>query len=102
MTTTRVTLRWVESDPVRPAYDVVVRLVALTDAAYDAGELDRFCMERGPNGVWEWSAELPADLRTTYQLCPIRDRPLRGEKIDDERWGEVMAAGGLVATLAPR
>jgi enterochelin esterase-like enzyme len=90
--TTRVTLRWVESDPARPAYDVVVRLVALTDAAYDAGQLDRFCMDRGPDGVWEWTAELPADLRTTYQLCPIRDRPLRGEKVDDARWAEVIAA----------
>ncbi|HEY3014421.1 MAG TPA: alpha/beta hydrolase-fold protein [Nocardioides sp.] len=93
MTTTRVTLTWEETDPSRPAYDVVVRLVALTDAAYDAGELDGFRMRRGVDGVWEWDAELPSDLRTTYQLCPIRDRPLDDGPVDDDRWGEVMAAG---------
>ncbi len=90
---TRVELRWWDDDPVRPALDVLVRLVALTDNAYEAGEIDRFLMRPGPDRHWSWAADLPDGLRTTYQLCPVRDRPLRGQLIDEERWQSVIAGG---------
>jgi enterochelin esterase-like enzyme len=88
-----VTLRWVETDPAHPAVDVLVRLVALTDNAQDAGDLSHYLMEPGPGGSWAWTSTLPADLRTAYQLCPVRDVSLRGPGPDEERWLQIMAAG---------
>ena len=35
-------------------------------------------------------APLNADLRTSYQLCPVRDEPLRGRALDDDRWLEIL------------
>ena len=90
---TRVELTWSEDDHARPALDVLVRLVALTDNAYEAGDLDRFLMRPGPDGHWSWVAELPDGLRSTYQLCPVRDRPLRGQPLDEARWHSVIALG---------
>jgi enterochelin esterase-like enzyme len=88
-----VTLRWVETDPAHPAVDVLVRLVALTDDAQEAGDLSPFLMVPGPGGSWTWTSKLPADLRTAYQLCPIRDVSLRGPRPDEDRWLQVLAAG---------
>jgi enterochelin esterase family protein len=88
-----ITLRWAETDPSRPALDVLVRLVALTDDAQEDGDLSQFLMEPGPRGSWTWTSNLPADLRTAYQLCPVRDQSLHGPKPDEERWLQILAAG---------
>jgi enterochelin esterase family protein len=100
-----LTLHWSETDPSNPAVDVLVRLVALTDDALEAGELSSYLMEPGRDGNWTWTAKLPVDLRTSYQFCPVRDRPLRGSKPDDERWLRILAAGmpdqTASATLPP-
>jgi enterochelin esterase family protein len=84
-----VTLHWTED---QPAYDVVVRLISHTDRAYDDGELDRYLMVRDERS-WALTLELPSALRTSYQLCPVCDAPVRGEVVDDERWNAIMAAG---------
>ncbi|WP_133979295.1 alpha/beta hydrolase [Kribbella voronezhensis] len=34
-----------------------------------------------------------ADLRTAYQFCPVRDRPLRGQTPDEDRWLQILATG---------
>ena len=88
-----VTITWLNPEAARPAYDVLVRLVALTDRAFDAGDVSAYLMEPHPGGVWTWTADLPPDLRTSYQLCPVRDRPLRGQLIGQDRWAEVVATG---------
>lgn len=88
-----VTITWPDPDVARPAHDVLVRLVALTDRAFDGGDVSAYLMEPRPGGVWVWTADLPPDLRTSYQLCPVRDRPLRGQPIDQDRWAEVVVAG---------
>jgi enterochelin esterase family protein len=88
-----VTLRWMETDPSHPAVDVLVRLVALTDDAQEAGNLSHFLMVPGPGGSWAWTSKLPADLRTAYQLCPVRDLSLRTPKPDEDQWLQVLAAG---------
>ncbi|TWD84704.1 enterochelin esterase family protein [Kribbella amoyensis] len=87
-----ITLRWVEPDPSRPARDVLVRLIALTDEARDSGELAEYLMSAGGDGTWTWTAKLPADLRTAYQFCPLED-PLGAEKPDEDRWLSILAAG---------
>jgi len=88
-----ITLRWTETDRSHPAVDVLVRLIALTDDAHEAGELSSYLMEPGAHGSWTWTAKLPADLRTAYQLCPVRDRPLRGQAPDEDRWLQILATG---------
>jgi enterochelin esterase family protein len=88
-----VTIIWQDTDAARPAQDVLVRLVAFTDRAYEAGDVSAYLMEEGPGRSWVWTADLPPDLRTSYQLCPVRDRPLRGQPIDQDRWATVIAAG---------
>ena len=70
-----VTFSWTETHPDRPAHDVLVRLIALTDHAQDDGDLDPYLLDDGGNGEWSGSLRLPSDLRTSYQLCPVRDRP---------------------------
>jgi enterochelin esterase-like enzyme len=88
-----LTITWQDPDPARPAHDVLVRLVALTDRAVDAGDVSAYLMEPRPGGMWVWTADLPPDLRTSYQLCPVRDRPLRGQPIDQDRRAAIVAAG---------
>lgn len=88
-----VTLRWTDTDRTHPAVDVLVRLIALTDDAHEAGDLSPYLMNPGPSGSWTWASKLPADLRTSYQLCPVRDRPLRGQTPDEDRWLQILAAG---------
>jgi enterochelin esterase-like enzyme len=89
----QLTITWQDPDEDHPAQDVVVRLVAFTDRAHDAGDISAYLMERGPDQTWAWSADVPSDLRTSYQICPVRDRPLRGQPLDENRWAEVVAAG---------
>ena len=88
-----ITITWPDPDTARPAHDVLVRLVALTDRAFDAGDVAAYLMQPQAGGLWTWTADLPADLRTSYQLCPARDRPLRGQPIGQDRWAAVVAAG---------
>jgi enterochelin esterase-like enzyme len=88
-----ITITWRDPEAGPPSHDVLVRLVALTDIAYEAGEISPYLMRPGPGGTWVWSADLPSDLRTSYQVCPVRDKPLRGEVIDDRRWAAVIAGG---------
>jgi enterochelin esterase family protein len=90
-----ITITWPDPDPDagRPALDVLVRLVALTDRACEAGDIGPYLMRPGPGRTWVWTADLPSDLRTSYQLCPVRDRPLRGHPVDRDRWPAVVAAG---------
>src|SRR5215831_7439028 len=88
-----LTISWQDRDVARPARDVVVRLIALADRAYEAGDISAYLMEPRPGGAWVWTADLPPDLRTSYQLCPVRDRPLRGQPIDERQWAAVVAAG---------
>ena len=88
-----VTFTWTETEPDRPARDVLVRLIALTDHAHDDGEIDAYLLDPGPGGEWSGSLLLNSDLRTSYQLCPVRDEPLRGRALDDERWLEILALG---------
>jgi enterochelin esterase family protein len=88
-----LTITWQDPDTARPAHDVLVRLVALTDRAYQAGDVSGYLMDKSPGRTWVWTADLPPDLRTSYQLCPVRDRPLRGQPIGQDRWAMVLAAG---------
>jgi enterochelin esterase family protein len=88
-----ITLRWADTDQSHPAVDVLVRLIALTDDAHEAGDLSPYLMEPGPGGSWTWTSKLPADLRTAYQLCPVRDRPLRQQTPDEDRWLQILATG---------
>lgn len=89
----QLTITWQDPDTDRPARDVLVRLVAYTDRAFEAGDIGTYLMEPGPGRTWTWSADLPPDLRASYQLCPARDRPLRGQPVDADRWQAVIAAG---------
>ena len=88
-----VTFTWTETEPDRPARDVLVRLIALTDHAQDDGDLDSYLLDLGHGGEWSGSLLLSSDLRTSYQLCPVRDEPVRGRPVDDDRWLEILAAG---------
>lgn len=89
----RVELRWTETEPAHPAVDVLVRLVALTDQAWETGRLDEWLMTPAGDGQWVWSGELPDGLRTAYHLCPVRDAPLGGAVVDEDRWWSVVAGG---------
>lgn len=82
---TPVTITWHDPNTTDPAHDVLVRLIALTDPAHDAGDISAYLMRAGPDATWRWTADLPADLRTSYHLCPVREQPLR--------WADVIAAG---------
>ena len=88
-----VTFTWTETEPDHPALDVLVRLIALTDYAQDDGDLEPYLLDLDREGGWTGSLDLPSDLRTSYQLCPVRDEPLRGRPPDDDRWTEILAMG---------
>ena len=87
-----VTFNWTETDPNSPARDVLVRLVALTDFAQDQGDLRPYLMSADGDGLWTLTLRLPSTLRSSYQICPIRDRPMRGHPSED-RWMEILAMG---------
>ncbi len=97
-----VTITWSDPDVARPALDVLVRLVALTDRAHEAGDIGAYLMRPGPDRTWVWTADLPSDLRTSYQLCPVRDRPLAGWPVDRDRWPAVEARYPVAADPARR
>lgn len=93
MTPHSVTFRWTETDPKRPAQDVLVRMIAITDHAYDDGDLSPYLLERVSDGHWQRTIPLPADLRTSYQLCPVRDFSLRDTHPTEQQWMAALAAG---------
>jgi enterochelin esterase-like enzyme len=88
-----ITLTWSDPDPDRPAVDVLVRLLALTDYAHDRGELEPFLMEPASDGVWRWTARLPSDLRTAYQFCPARHDPIPRRALTEDEWATLVAEG---------
>ncbi len=89
-----VTFTWRETDPDRPARAVLVRLVAVTDHAQDDGDLGCYLMHQDHEGVWTLSRRLPSNLRSSYQICPIRDEPVPG-RMSEERWMQVLGMGVL-------
>jgi len=72
---------WSESDPARPALSVTARLIG-----YDAEEKP-FPLKSIGDGHWFGEFDLPDDLRTSYQFCPVRET-------DSPDWDTIMAAGG--------
>ena len=73
------TFTWSDPDPRRPAFAVLLRLVALTDHAFDDKDLAPYLMRPQPDGDWGLTLTLPSTLRTSYQFCPIRDPVLADE-----------------------
>jgi enterochelin esterase family protein len=92
-----VTFTWSEPDPEHPALAVLVRLVALTDYAFDDGDLSPYLMRPQPGGDWTVTLSLPSTLRSSYQFCPIRDRDLAdellGHDVSEAAWARVLAVG---------
>ena len=98
-----VTFDWRETDPDRPAQAVLLRLVGWTSYAYDDGDLAPYLMRPAPGGVWTVTLRLPSSARSSYQICPIRDRDLadgvsRAAGLGNERWLEVLGLGEPDAT----
>ena len=94
----RVTFTWADTDHEHPAHDVLVRLIALTDYAYDDGELGPYLLEPDGDRRWSTTLRLPSGLRTSYHLCIVRDAPLRGRHPSDERWWEILGIGVVDST----
>jgi enterochelin esterase-like enzyme len=88
-----VTFTWAETDPERPAVDVLVRLITLADNAHEDGDLGPYLLDRGADGVWRTTLRLPSDFRSSYQFCPVRDQPLRGHHPDDDRYRAILDLG---------
>ena len=100
-----VTFSWSESDPRQPARAVLLRLVALTDHAYDDGDLTPYLMRPRPGDTWTLTLTLPSTLRSSYQFCPVRDGDLAGElernELSEESWMRVLALGEPDPRRAP-
>jgi enterochelin esterase-like enzyme len=88
-----VTFTWAETDPERPAIDVLVRLITLADNAHEDSHLGPYLLDLHDDGVWRTTMRLPSDFRSSYQLCPVRDRPLRGHHPDEERYRAILDLG---------
>ncbi|WP_322786252.1 alpha/beta hydrolase [Catelliglobosispora koreensis] len=71
--------------------DVLIRLIRLADRARESNSLDRFLMDHGGHGTWSKDVGLSVDFRCSYQLCVLRDEPIRGVGISEERWMLVFA-----------
>jgi len=71
---------WNETDPARPALFVAVRLIG-----YDSEEKP-LPLNHDGGGHWSGEFDLPDDLRTSYQFCPVRDTA-------SPDWDAIMAAG---------
>ena len=87
-----VTFTWQETDPERSAHAVLVRLVGVTDHAQDDGDLSPYLMHPHDDGLWTLSLRLPSTLRSSYQICPIRDEPMHGHP-SEERWMQILGMG---------
>ena len=88
-----ITLTWSDPNEDRPAQDVLVRLLALTDHAQGDGDLGAYLMEPAGEREWTWTARLPADLRTAYQLCPSRHAGIPRRGLTDDEWSALVAEG---------
>jgi len=73
--------------------DVLVRLLALTDYAQDRGDVAPYLMEPTGERQWTWTARLPADLRTSYQLCAARDDRVPRRAFSDDEWLSLVGEG---------
>lgn len=71
---------WSETDPARPALFVGVRLIG-----YDADEKP-LPLKHDGRGHWSGEFELPDELRSSYQFCPVRDT-------DSPGWEAVLSSG---------
>jgi enterochelin esterase family protein len=87
-----VAFTWQETDPDRPAYDVMVRLVGL-DSWYDDRELARFLLKRDADGRFAGVIDLPDGLRSGYQFCSLRERRIQPSGMDDDSWADLLAKG---------
>ena len=85
-----VEFTWYETDPARPARDVLVRLIAFDSDYQDPSP---YLLERSGGGVWRRTISLPDGLRSSYQLCPVRDFSIPPSGVDDELWAQIMAVG---------
>jgi len=83
---------WREGESGLACHGVLVRLIGLTDHAYDDGDVSGFLMSPAEEGSWRLRLRLPSTLRTSYQICPIRDAPWAGHPAE-ERWAQILAAG---------
>jgi enterochelin esterase family protein len=88
-----VTFTWTETDPEQPAVDVLLRLITLADNAHEDGNLEPYLLDRNDDGVWRTTVQLPPDLRSSYQFCPVRDQPVRNNHPDDERYRAILDLG---------
>jgi enterochelin esterase-like enzyme len=88
-----VTFTWTETDPEHPAVDVLLRLITLADNAHEDGNLEPYLLDLDDGGTWRTTVELPSDLRSSYQFCPVRDRPLRGNHPDEDRYRAILDLG---------
>lgn len=70
---------WHETDPARPAQEVHIRLLA-----YDNPEITHPLRHAG-DGVWTGVVDLPDGLRSSYQICPVRETA--------RTWEEIIATG---------
>jgi len=103
------TFTWSEPDPARPALAVLLRLVALTDHAYDDGDLSPYLMRRRLEGGWSLTLSLSSTLRSSYQFCPVYDADLADQlardTVSEDGWRRVMALGepdrGRPPTFSP-
>ena len=70
-----VQFTWHETDPSRPARDVLVRLVALDDT-YDDRELAPYLLHPGArDGAWTGVIDLPDGLRSSRPGVLTRTAP---------------------------
>jgi enterochelin esterase-like enzyme len=89
------TFTWTDTEPERPALDVLLRLISPTSNAHDDGDLGPYLLDRGDEGVWHTTIRLPSDFRSSYQFCIVRDRPLRGSHPDEDRFREILDMGAI-------
>ena len=75
-----ISFSWETTDPEHPARLVAVRLIG-----YDSDE-NPLPLNHDGAGHWSGEFDLPDDLRTSYQLCPVRDT-------ETPDYAAVMAAG---------
>lgn len=86
-----VRFTWRDTDPDRPCHAVLVRMIGVTDHLYDDGDIRDHLMRPDGDG-WTLTLRLPSTLRTSYQICPIRDAALDGHPAED-RWMEILGFG---------
>src|SRR4051812_134418 len=89
------TFTWTDPEPERPALDVLLRLISPTSNAHDDGDLGPYLLDRGEDCVWRITVRLPSDFRSSYQFCAVRDRPLRGNHPDEDRYRDILDMGAI-------